>query len=43
MAMDHFLMHMGSAVSIAKYSKNNFKYILLNNKSHESVGAIYKY
>ena len=34
-----FLMHMGSAVSIAKYSKNNFKYILLNNKSHESVGG----
>lgn len=34
-----FLMHMGSALSITKYSKNNFKYILLNNKSHESVGG----
>ena len=34
-----FLMHMGSAVSIANYSKKNFKYILLNNKSHESVGG----
>tara|TARA_B100001057_G_scaffold446700_1_gene485526 strand:+ start:23425 stop:24537 length:1113 start_codon:yes stop_codon:yes gene_type:complete len=34
-----FLMHMGSAVSIAKYSRKNFKYILLNNKSHESVGG----
>ena len=34
-----FLMHMGSAVSITKYSKENFKYILLNNKSHESVGG----
>ena len=30
---------MGSAVSIAKYSRKNFKYILLNNKSHESVGG----
>ena len=34
-----FLMHLGSSVTIAKYSKNNFKYILLNNKSHESVGG----
>ena len=34
-----FLMHMGSVVSIGKYSKKNFKYILLNNNSHESVGG----
>lgn len=34
-----FLMHLGSAVSISKYAKKNFKYILLNNRSHESVGG----
>ncbi len=34
-----FLMHLGSSVTISKYSKKNFKYILLNNKSHESVGG----
>ena len=34
-----FLMHLGSAVSIRSYSKNNLKYILLNNNSHESVGG----
>lgn len=34
-----FLMHLGSAISISKYSKNNFKYILLNNRCHESVGG----
>ncbi len=34
-----FLMHLGSAVSIGKYSGENFKYILLNNKVHESVGG----
>ena len=34
-----FLMHLGSAVSIAKYSKKNLKYILINNRSHESVGG----
>ena len=33
-----FLMHLGSAVSISKYCKN-FKYILLNNNAHESVGG----
>ena len=32
-------MHLGSAVSISKYAKKNFKYILLNNRSHESVGG----
>ena len=34
-----FLMHLGSAVSIAKYAKKNLKYIVLNNRSHESVGG----
>ncbi len=34
-----FLMHLGSVVSITKYAKNNFKYILLNNNAHESVGG----
>lgn len=34
-----FLMHLGSVVSIIKYAKNNFKYILLNNNAHESVGG----
>ena len=34
-----FLMHLGATVTISKYSKKNLKYILLNNKSHESVGG----
>ena len=34
-----FLMHMGSFVTIARYAKENYKYILLNNYSHESVGG----
>ena len=34
-----FLMHLGSAVSIGKYAGENYKYILLNNKVHESVGG----
>ena len=34
-----FLMHLGSMISITKYAKNNFKYILLNNNVHESVGG----
>ena len=33
------LMHMGSISTIGFYSKNNFKYILLNNNAHESVGG----
>ena len=33
------LMHLGSVISITKYAKNNFKYILLNNNVHESVGG----
>ena len=31
-------MHLGSTVACSKYSKN-FKYILINNFSHESVGG----
>jgi len=34
-----FLMHMGSSVIAASYSNKNFKYILLNNGCHESVGG----
>ena len=34
-----FLMHLGSIISIAKINKKNFKHILLNNYSHESVGG----
>ena len=33
------LMHLGSIVSTSKYKQKNFKYILMNNKSHESVGG----
>jgi phosphonopyruvate decarboxylase len=32
------IMHMGSLISTALKSKSNFKHILLNNGSHESVG-----
>lgn len=34
-----FLMHMGSITTVANYGGKNFKYILLNNNSHESVGG----
>ena len=34
-----FLMHLGSSVITANYSNKNFKYILLNNSCHESVGG----
>jgi len=33
-----FIMHMGSLISSGFKSKSNFKHILLNNGSHESVG-----
>lgn len=33
------LMHMGSLVTIGANAKKNFKYILLNNGAHESVGG----
>jgi phosphonopyruvate decarboxylase len=32
------IMHMGSLISTGFKSKTNFKHILLNNGSHESVG-----
>ena len=34
-----FLMHLGSSTISANYSEKNFKYILLNNGCHESVGG----
>jgi phosphonopyruvate decarboxylase len=34
-----FLMHMGASVISANFAKENFKYILLNNSCHESVGC----
>ena len=33
------IMHMGSLISTGLKSKSNFKHILLNNGSHESVGS----
>ncbi len=33
------LMHLGSLNSAGLYAKKNFKHILLNNNSHESVGG----
>ncbi len=33
------LMHLGSAFTIASFANKNFKHILLNNNSHESVGG----
>ena len=33
------LMHLGSIKTVASFAKNNFKYILLNNNSHDSVGG----
>ena len=33
------LMHLGSIFTIGQNAKNNLKYILLNNNSHESVGG----
>ena len=35
-----FIMHLGSLVHCGNFSNNNFKYILFENKSHESVGNI---
>jgi len=34
-----FLMHLGSIKTAATFANNNFKYILLNNNSHDSVGG----
>ena len=33
------LMHMGALATIGTFGKKNFKYILLNNSAHESVGG----
>ena len=33
------LMHLGSIKSVGTFAKNNFKYILLNNNAHDSVGG----
>ena len=33
------LMHMGALINITKQNKKNFKHILFNNYSHESVGG----
>jgi phosphonopyruvate decarboxylase len=34
-----FLMHLGSSKTIGSFAKKNFKYILINNNSHDSVGG----
>lgn len=34
-----FLMHMGSAAVIAQQAKDNYRYVLINNGAHESVGG----
>ena len=34
-----FLMHMGSIKTVGSFADKNFKYILLNNNSHDSVGG----
>jgi phosphonopyruvate decarboxylase len=33
------LMHMGALATIGAFGRKNFKYILLNNSAHESVGG----
>jgi len=33
------LMHLGGFINVLLYAKKNFKYILLNNNCHESVGS----
>lgn len=34
-----FLMHMGAAPVIAQRARDNFRYVLINNGAHESVGG----
>ena len=34
-----FLMHLGGFAAFSKFKNKNFKYVLLNNNSHESVGG----
>jgi len=33
------LMHLGSIKTVGAFANNNFKYVLLNNNSHDSVGG----
>jgi len=33
------LMHLGSIKTVGTFAKKNFKYVLLNNNSHDSVGG----
>lgn len=33
------LMHLGGFINVLLYGKKNFKYVLLNNNCHESVGS----
>ena len=39
MGMALLLMHLGSIKTAGTFNKKNFKYILLNNNSHDSVGG----
>ena len=39
MGMVPFLMHLGSIFTAANIASSKFKYILLNNNVHESVGS----
>ena len=34
-----FLMHLGSIKTVATFANKNFKYLLLNNNCHDSVGG----
>lgn len=34
-----FLMHLGSIPVIAQHAKDNFRYLMINNGAHESVGG----
>lgn len=34
-----FIMHLGSFMLVNKISRKNFKYILIDNESHESIGG----
>jgi len=34
-----FLMHLGGLTAFSKFKNKNFKYVLLNNNCHESVGG----
>ena len=33
------LMHLGSVKTVGNFANQNFKYVLLNNNSHDSVGG----